>query len=730
MRAVARGRRGRARSARAVQAAIVAAVVAAGVGLSGPANAGATRPQRILGLWEVQSLDGSGNNRANPTWGKIDTIYPRVGPAWYADGLNEIVDLPPERYVSNRIFNDTDQNIYSPGGASQWGFVWGQFLDHTIAQRLGRRLVSPPGETRNIAFDNADPMESFRNDLGIIPFDRSRPADGTGVTTPREQINTVSSYIDAAAVYGNATDRLDWLREGRVDGDPRNNKARLLMIDGYLPRRDTRGDASTAPNMVAGGQLFNTPEKAAVAGDPRANENPALLAIQTLFAREHNRIVSQLPKWLSEQDRFEIARAVVIAEQQYITYTQFLPALGVDLPRYTGYKSDVDVSVTNEFATVGYRAHSLIRGDFRLEAKVGRYSEETLDRLRDLDVEVTVEGDTVHLMIPLGEDAFFNPDLLELLQLGPMLHGVGLRPQTRNDELISNMLRSFPFFIPVPGNPGCADDPALPPCIPGRNDLGSIDIARGRDHGMPSYNDMRVAYGLPAKPSFAAITGEASESFPADPELTPGAEIDDLDSLDFTALFDAKGNRTTPEADNAVRAERRTPLAARLKAVYGSVDRLDAFVGMIAEPNLPGKEFGELQLAIWRKQFTAMRDGDRFYYGNDPLLRLIRGAFKIDYRKTLGDIIALNTDISRSELAADVFRTPQAQVPGKRPAGDRERLLPGRSGSRGILGLSRSTRLPADAAGLLPPGLAPGGSAPGTHRRVVPRRGAGRRRRP
>ncbi|MDG4758516.1 peroxidase family protein [Micromonospora sp. WMMD710] len=723
MRVVASGRRGRARSTRAAQAAVVALVVAAGVGLSGPAQAGATRSDRILGLWEVQSIDGSGNNRANPSWGKIDTIYPRVGPAWYADGISEIVDLPPERYVSNRIFNDADVNLYSPNAVSQWGFVWGQFVDHTIAQRLGRRLVSPPGETRNIPFDNNDPMESFRNDIGIVPFDRSRPADDTGVTTPREQINTVSSYLDAATVYSNSNERLDWMREGAVDGDVRNNKATLLMPGGYLPRRDTRGDAATAPNMVAGGQLFNTPEKAAVAGDQRANENPALLAIQTLFAREHNRIVAQLPTWLSEQDRFEIARAVVIAEQQHITYTQFLPALGVDLPRYTGYKRTVDVSVSNEFATVGYRAHSQIRGDFRLEVEAGRYDQQTLDRLRELDVEVTTEGDTVRLMIPLGEDAFFNPDLLELLELGPMLHGVGLRPQTRNDEMISNMLRSFPFFVPVPGNPTCADDPALPPCLPGRNDLGAIDIARSRDHGMPSYNDMRTAYGLPTKSSFAAITRESSESFPADPELTPGAEIDDLDSLDFTALYNAAGQRTTAAADDAVRADRRTPLAARLKAVYGSVDRLDAFVGMMAEPNLPGREFGELQLAIWKKQFTAMRDGDRFYYANDPLLPLIRAAFKIDYRTSLGDIIALNTDIPRSHLAADVFRTPQGQHRTVRVPGG-EKLLPG-TGTRN-LGIGKAGPVkPAAEAGLLPPGLAPSGSAS-----RAPRRGSRRHSRP
>ena len=79
-----------------------------------------------------------------------------------------------------------------------------------------------------------------------------------------------------------------------------------------------------------------------VAGDVRANENIALTATHTLFAREHNRIVALLPSSLTEEEKFQIARRVVIAEQQYITYNEFLPALGVALPRYTGYKTNVN----------------------------------------------------------------------------------------------------------------------------------------------------------------------------------------------------------------------------------------------------------------------------------------------------------------------------------------------------------------------------------------------------
>ncbi len=83
----------------------------------------------------------------------------------------------------------------------------------------------------------------------------------------------------------------------------------------------------------------------------------------------------------------------------------------------------------------------------------------------------------------------------------------------------------------------------------------------------------------------------------------------------------------------------------------------------------PGTEFGELQLAIWKKQFEALRDGDRFFYRNDPGLSLIRRYLGIDYRRNLGDIIALNTDIPRDELAENVFRI-QPEAPATAGAGN------------------------------------------------------------
>jgi len=654
MRATARPGSARVWRRRSLGLTLVALTTISAVSVARPAAAedGGASDAPILGIWEVQSLSGVNNNEFFPHTGQAGVNYFRVASPRYADGLSRPVAGPNSRLISNRVFNDVHQNLFSERRVTQWGFTWGQFIDHTIGLR------DDVGTTANIPFSTTDTLETFTDSLGVVPFVRSKAASGTGVNNARQQANTVSTWIDASAVYGDTDTRLDWLREGTVDGNPDNNGANLLMPNNYLPRRDSRGNASTAPTVQVDGRLLATPGKAAVAGDVRANENIALTATQTLFAREHNRIVSLLPASMSAQNKYQLARAVVIAEQQYITYTQFLPAMGVQLPAYNGYNPDIDSTLANEFATVGYRAHSQVHGELEIETEAARYSAATLAALENQGVEVTVDGADVDIAVPINV-ASFNPDLVSSIQLGPLLKGIGGESEYKNDEEIDNQLRSVLFQVPVAGNTACLDGPTLPECFRGVVDLGAIDIERGRDHGMPSYNQLRNAYGLPSKTSFRAITGEASEAFPVDPLLTPGNEVNDPNSLDFTALFDINGNPIalgSPDAaDAATRGVLRTPLAARLKAIYGSVSNVDAFVGMVAEPHVAGAEFGELQLAIWKEQFQASRDGDRFFYLNDPLQSFIRQNYGIDYRRTLAQVIAANTDIPLADLAANVF---------------------------------------------------------------------------
>jgi hypothetical protein len=634
-------------------------VIGVVVVMTNPAQAddGGVSDAPILGIWEVQSLNGVNNNPNFPRIGSSNTQYLRIGPARYADGKSQMVSGPSARSVSNRVFNDVHINVFSERGVTQWGNVWGQFVDHNMGHR------DEAGTAADMPFSSTDPMESFTNTLGKIPFNRSVAAPGTGVTNTRQQLNTETSFLDGEAVYGASDSRLDWLRSGSLDGNPDNNSGSLLMPNNYLPRASARGNAATAPTMAVDGRLLSNPSRATVAGDVRANEQGALTAVQTLFAREHNRIVSQLPSSISQQDKFQLARAVVIAEIQYITYNEFLPAMGVSLPAYQGYDDLLDPSTAHEWASVGYRAHSFIHGEVETDTNVSRYSQATLDALEAEGVEVTVDGADVTIAIP-DNVLFFNPDIVEQVQLGPLMTGITGESDYRNDETIDNQLRSILFRIPTSSNPTCLDGPTMPQCFSGVMDLGAVDVQRGRDHGMPTYNQMRNAYGLASKTTFKDITGEASESFPSDPLLTPGNEINDPNCLDVIALFDINGNPTTVAADNATRVVRRCPLAARLKAIYGSVSNLDAFVGMVAEKHLAGSELGELQMATWKDQFGAARDGDRFFYLNDPLQSFIRNNFGIDSRKTLAQVIAANTDVPLASLPANVFRLPGAPNTG------------------------------------------------------------------
>jgi peroxidase len=608
---------------------------------------------------EWRSLSGMGNNLAHPDWGQTGTQYLRVATPTYANGIGRMVTGPSPRYISNRIFNDVGQNILSEHAVSQWGWVWGQFLDHTFGLRNEKR-----GASATIPFDARDRLEGFRDDLPVIDFARTPRAPGTGLTTPRQQTNTVTSYIDAFAVYGGTNARLEWLRRGPVNGTMSDNKASLLLPGDYLPHATTRGGVASAPAMDLMGPLTGHQANAVIAGDVRANENIALTAVHTLFAREHNRIVSLLPSTLSEEDKFQIARRVVGAEEQYITYREFLPAMGVRLEAYRGYDPGVNATISNEFATVGYRVHSMVHGELEPMAPAGAYGRRQLSAFAAEGVQVEPAGRNIKLHVPLGL-AYGNPDLLRSVGLGSLLKGLGDERQYRNDEQIDDTMRSILFQIPKPGarDPSKCGAPVVQSrCFSIVQDLGAIDVQRGRDHGMPYYNQLRMVYGLAPRPSYAAITGERTADFPHVRSLL-GAHrpIRDPNILDFTRLEDAEGNAVRPKSDAAqedvVSATRRTTLASRLRAIYGAgnVNKVDAFVGMLCEPHVHGTEFGELQLAMWKKQFQALRDGDRFFYLNDALLDRIRRLYGIDYRQTLADLIRINTGVT---VRTNPFKAP------------------------------------------------------------------------
>jgi peroxidase len=127
---------------------------------------------------------------------------------------------------------------------------------------------------------------------------------------------------------------------------------------------------------------------------------------------------------------------------------------------------------------------------------------------------------------------------------------------------------------------------------PTRLDLAAINIQRGRDMGLGTLNETREALGLTPYTSFDQVT--------SDPET-----------------------------------------AAALEQVYGSVDAIDLWVGGLAEDHAEGAVMGATFGEIIGDQFTALRDGDRYYFENQNFdrqtLKEIKGT-------TLSDVILRNTD--------------------------------------------------------------------------------------
>ena len=201
--------------------------------LAPAASPGANKCSDSIADLIVRSLDGKGNNLLHPDWGQAGTQYLRVAPPNYADGVSTMVERP---VAAVRQQSHLQRRRPEP-----------LLRERHLAVGLGvgpvhRPRLRPPrrdaGRTRPDRVRPSDPLEAFTNDFGVIGLlPHAGRAGHRSHASPRQQINTSRSYIDASNVYGVTHARLDWLRRP-VDGNPPNNSATLLL-PGRLPARVT-----------------------------------------------------------------------------------------------------------------------------------------------------------------------------------------------------------------------------------------------------------------------------------------------------------------------------------------------------------------------------------------------------------------------------------------------------------------------------------------------------------
>ena len=513
-----------------------------------------------------RSINGANNNisgSSKTNWGAAGIMLFREMPAQYGPtdpgGALGGVNRPSPRAISNAVI-DEPVTQFNTRQLSTLVYQWGQFLDHDMS-------ATPTGTTEYVPIPLPGTEKIFTE---AIPFYRSAyqmTTDARG-SQVRQQLNMITSFIDGSNVYGSDTKRATWLRTMR-NGKLKTSSGNLL------PYNTRNGELSGAIDLNAP-EMANDSDhhvKTFVAGDDRAAENPVLTSLHTLFVREHNRICDSLFRvgMRNDEQMYQIARKIVGAEIEAITYQEFLPALGIILQPYSGYKDNVRPDIMNSFATASYRlGHTMVSDDVLL---VNNNCKE-------------VGPGEMELV-----DVFWNPQLTATYGIDIFIKGASSHDQYETDTRINDVLRNFLFVS--------ASSP-----VRFGIDLGSLNIQRGRDHGLPDYNTARLFY-----------TGTQARRF---------SDITSVDSL-----------------------------ADSLQVLYRSVNNVDLWIGILAEDHLPGKSVGRTLNAMLKSQFEKLRDGDFYFYLNDPYLpNSIRDQVK---RTKLSDIIRRNTGLSN--IAANAFRT-------------------------------------------------------------------------
>uniref|UniRef100_A0A1B6MCZ0 Peroxidase n=1 Tax=Graphocephala atropunctata TaxID=36148 RepID=A0A1B6MCZ0_9HEMI len=544
-----------------------------------------------------RSINGSCNNLNFPMWGVAGSALVRLLPANYQDGVNKVrkakggKELPNVRQLRTMLFPDKDvPDPVNVLNVMQWGQLVAHDTSHIVQQSSGlpssketgldccvSRSQGLPNACLPIQVPNNDPFYSQHKRM-CLNFVRSLTTNDLGCKlSPHQQIALVTHFVDASLVYGSDEDTARSLR---------------TFTQGKLRVQVTSDDREFPPNTT-------TPERDCdgqregvcyLTGDDRGNQNTGMTLLQVLLLREHNRLCDQLhhlnPHW-TDQTLYEEARRIVVAVVQKITYNDYLPIiLGKEFIKQLGmadgqgdegmslndYDPFLNPSTINAFTTAAYRSfHSMVPREM-----------------------VLFDDNQKPLKTLLVEDFFFRPNLIQEPEMfDNLLRGLAVQNVQSMDTFFSTSLTNLLFKSTKEFG----------------TDLESIDMQRGRDHGLPNYNDFRVACGRPK-------------------------------AVRFKDLLDVMTEKAV----------------SQLAAKYQRVGDVDLYVGGMLETQASEALVGPTFQCIIGEQFRRWRNGDRFYFefANQP------GSFTLEQVKeirkiTLAELFCLNGD-KISRMQPDVFQ--------------------------------------------------------------------------
>ncbi|WP_347911153.1 peroxidase family protein [Pseudomonas grandcourensis] len=412
-----------------------------------------------------------------------------------------------------------------------------------------------------------------------------------------------------------------------------------------------------------------------IAGDGRVNENIGLTTVHSIFHHEHNRLVdhtmavvlataasgdvSFLNEWLltpvtavpadtstldwNGERLFQTAKFGTEMQYQHLVFEEFARTIQPMVDPFFApgqvYDTAIDPSIVAEFAHTVYRfGHSMLL--------------EQVDRL-----DPNFASSDIGLI-----QAFLNP--LEFAgsgatpeqAAGAIVRGVTRQVGNEIDEFVTEALRNNLLGLPL--------------------DLPAINLARGRDTGVPSLNAARREFYGPTgdaelKPytswadfvqhikhpesliNFIAAYGTHStitsaitlaDKRAAAADLVLGGATAPADRVDF---LNSTGAWTSTAGADGV-------LHTADDVTITGLDNVDFWVGGLAEEKMPfGGMLGSTFNFVFENQMEKLQDGDRFYY----LERTASMDFGAELENnTFATLVMANTDATH--LSARVFLTP------------------------------------------------------------------------
>jgi len=474
---------------------------------------------------EWRFLNGSGNNLANSEWGSTGDEVPNLTIQDFSNNFSSMAhsEFPNPRVISNALCEES-QVKHDENAVSSINSLWAEFLRNDILLAPHQDSMHEGGmEEAHISIPVDDEiLNPSGSETSQIRYIRTEFIEGSGTdeNNPRVYPNQASAWIDASSIYGQNEVTNSWIRTQE------GGQVIITDWDGsdMIPAYDSNGlisnwdDSSSIANIQFG------------AADSRNIDNIGVSTLHLLFLREHNRLADAIqdrnPDWSDEQI-FQWAKKLVTAQIQVITYSEYLPSIGLNLPEYTGYNSSINPQVSNEFFLLVSSTFSSQRNDAWLLLNDSR------DDISSSPLQLQ-EG--YWTMEPILDDGVES-----------IIRGAAYEAQRVNDLAMVSNLRNL-----LSGKstwPGWIDECAM-------------TIQLGRDRGLTDYNSVREGLGLERYLNWSNLTSDENVSS----QLSE--TFDDIDNMD--AII---GVLAEPRLDNSTFGETQHHLAFNQYTMLRDADR-------------------------------------------------------------------------------------------------------------------------------------------------------------